>query len=96
MSAIFQRPLCEMGRAYDFAFRPTVGDPGPGFGGGCDTRPHRVELFSAAAEPADPQAAWQPFQVCEEHEEQLRTVDRGIVQKDRRPSRFRGGKVPSH
>src|SRR5208282_5536595 len=27
MSHIFQRPLCQLGMAYDYSFRPTLGDP---------------------------------------------------------------------
>jgi hypothetical protein len=88
MSAIFQRPLCDMGRAYDFSFRPIVGDADTGAGGPCDDRPHRVELYAAAADPASPAAVWQVFSLCPEHESQLRQYDgrlptRGIL------SRFR-------
>jgi len=89
MSAIFQRPLCEMGRAYDFAFRPAAGDPGPEFGGGCDTRPHRLELFAAGTDPTSAAAVWSPFSVCDEHEAQLRTIDGRLVTSGRQPSRFR-------
>jgi hypothetical protein len=89
MSAIFQRPLCEMGRAYDFAYRPALGDPGPGFGGGCDTRPHRIELFSAEATSGAPDAAWQPFSVCDEHEGQLRSIDATVAPGRGLSSRFR-------
>lgn len=75
MSAIFQRPLCEMGAAYDFAFRPALGEPELGSGGPCDDRPHRVELLSAEARAADPQAPWRSFSLCPEHEAQLRRHD---------------------
>lgn len=75
MSAIFQRPLCEMGAAYDFAYRPALGDPTLGSGGPCDDRPHRVELFAADADPTRPDAAWRPFSLCPEHEAQLRSHD---------------------
>jgi len=90
MSHLFQRPLCDMGRAYDFAYRPVVGDPRPEDGGGCDDRPRRVELFGAGADPGQPDADWQAFSVCPEHEAQLRRYDdllgrRGI------PPRFRSG-----
>ncbi len=78
-----------MGRAYDFAFRPILGDPEPGFGGGCDTRPHRAELFEARADPGSSSAAWQPFQLCEDHEGQLRTIDVGKLQPLGIPTRFR-------
>ncbi len=75
MSAIFQRPLCDMGKAYDFSFRTFLGDPDPGTGGACDDRPHRVEMFSATAEPDAPGAEWRVFSLCPEHEDQLRRFD---------------------
>jgi hypothetical protein len=75
MSAIFQRPLCDMGAVYDFSFRPLLGEPENGTGGPCDDRPHRVEVFSAAADPATPAAAWRSFSLCPEHESQLRRAD---------------------
>jgi hypothetical protein len=75
VSAIFQRPLCEMGAAYDFAYRPRIGDPGPGFGGPCDTRPHAVGVCSAASDPGQPDAAWRSYRLCEEHEAQLRRIE---------------------
>jgi hypothetical protein len=92
MSAIFQRPLCDMGKAYDFAFRPVVGDPDTGAGGPCDDRPRRVDLFAAAADPGSPRAAWQGFSLCPEHESQLRTYD-GRVVAGGRASRFRTAPV---
>lgn len=88
MSAIFQRPLCDMGRAYDFAFRPSVGDPDVGAGGGCDDRPHRVELYAAATDPASPAAVWQAFSLCPEHEHQLRQYDTRLVARGQ-AARFR-------
>jgi hypothetical protein len=88
MSAIFQRPLCDMGRAYDFAFRPVIGDADTGAGGPCDDRPHRGELYAAAADPAAPSAAWQSFSLCPEHETQLRSYDARLVARGL-PSRFR-------
>ncbi len=75
MSAIFQRPLCDMGAAYDFAFRPVLGDPDVGSGGPCDDRPHRVELLAASARRTDPSAAWRAFSLCPEHELQLRRLE---------------------
>ena len=75
MSHLFQRPLCDMGRAYDYAFRPTVGEPAAEDGGGCDDRPHRIELFAAGADPASAAADWRAFSVCPEHESQLRRYD---------------------
>jgi hypothetical protein len=75
VSAIFQRPLCEMGKAYDFAFRPTLGDPELGSGGPCDDRPHPVELFGSGADPAAPAAPRRAFSLCPEHESQLRHHD---------------------
>jgi hypothetical protein len=88
MSAIFQRPLCDMGKAYDYSFRPVVGEPELGFGGGCDERPHRVELFGASADPARPEAEWRSFGLCGEHESQLRQADRRLTTGGT-PSRFR-------
>ncbi len=73
MSSIFQRPLCEMGAAYDFAFRPVLGPPEPGFGGPCDDRPHAVKLYGTS----EPGAERTPrtFALCPEHEDQLRRMD---------------------
>ena len=92
MSAIFQRPLCDLGRAYDFALRPLLGDPDVGSGGGCDDRPHAVELFAAAADPSSATAAWQRFSLCPEHEAQLRSHEARLRAKGI-PSRFRGAAV---
>ncbi|MGI0071051.1 MAG: hypothetical protein ACRECT_03140 [Thermoplasmata archaeon] len=75
MSAIFQRPLCDMGKAYDFSFRPRLGDPETGSGGPCDDHPHRVDLYSATADAGSVAAEWQPFSLCPEHEEQLHRFD---------------------
>jgi hypothetical protein len=88
MSAIFQRPLCEMGAAYDFALRPIVGEADLGSGGPCDDRPHRIELYAAGADRAAPTAVWQAFSVCPEHESQLRKYDERMVQQGLAP-RFR-------
>lgn len=88
MSHIFERPLCEMGRAYDFAYRSTVGDPEVGDGGACDDRPHRIELFAAAADRAKPDADWQAFAVCPDHEAQLRRYDDRLAPQGIAP-RFR-------
>jgi hypothetical protein len=91
VSAIFQRPLCDMGKAYDFSFRPLVGDPDTGAGGPCDDRPHRVELFSATTDPKSPSAEWRGFSLCPDHEEQLRRYDerlrpRGVATRFRTPA----------
>jgi hypothetical protein len=75
LSHLFERPLCEMGGAYDYAFRPVLGDPEPGAGGPCDDRPHRVELYSARADPRSPTAEWRPFALCPDHEGQLAQYD---------------------
>ncbi|MGA8541922.1 MAG: hypothetical protein WB947_00030 [Thermoplasmata archaeon] len=75
MSAIFQRPLCDMGKAYDFAFRSLLGDPETGAGGPCDDHPQRVELYAATTDTASPQAEWQLFSLCPEHESQLARCD---------------------
>jgi hypothetical protein len=93
MSHIFQRPLCDMGKAYDYAFRPLVGDPDAADGGGCDTRPHRVELFSAAAQPGADSSEWRPFALCGEHEHQLRAHD-ARLRDTGRASRFRTVAAP--
>ena len=88
MSHLFERPLCELGRAYDFAYRPEAGDPSPGMGGPCDDRPHRVELFAADADVRNSAASWQAFQLCPDHEGQLRAEDRRFVTSGH-ASRFR-------
>jgi len=88
VSHLFQRPLCDMGRAYDFAFRPTVGAPAAEDGGPCDDRPHRIELFAAGADRTTPGAPWQSFSVCPEHEGQLRRYDERLRQQGIAP-RFR-------
>jgi hypothetical protein len=88
VSAIFQRPLCDMGKAYDYSFRPIVGDPEPGSGGGCDERPHRVEMFSASGDALPTSAEWRPFGLCAEHESQLRVYDAKFLARNLR-SRFR-------
>ena len=94
MSAIFQRPLCEMGAAYDFAFRPLLGEPETGSGGPCDDRPHRVELWAAGADPGTDGAGWRGFGLCPEHEGQLRHFDRRVAAGGR-PSRFRSTASPT-
>jgi hypothetical protein len=95
VSHIFQRPLCEMGRAYDFAFRPIVGDPETEDGGGCDDRPRPVELYSAEADRTRADATWQAFSVCPEHETQLRRYDERLRLRGASP-RFRSApKVPN-
>jgi hypothetical protein len=88
VSAIFQRPLCEMGAAYDFALRPIIGDPDVGSGGPCDDRPHPVEMFAASADPSSTAAASRSFSLCPEHEEQLRRHDAKLSSRGT-PSRFR-------
>jgi len=88
MSHLFQRPLCDMGRAYDFAYRPIVGDPSDADGGGCDDRPRRAELYAASADPAERNADWQGFDLCPEHEAQLRRYDERLGQMGLR-GRFR-------
>ena len=94
MSAIFQRPLCDMGRAYDFSFRPILGDPDTGAGGPCDDRPHSAELYAANTDARAPTAEWRRFSLCPEHEDQLRRYDerlrpRGVA------TRFRALPAPS-
>ena len=88
MSAIFQRPLCDMGRAYDFAYRPILGEPATGSGGPCDDRPGPSEFYGATADPRSPAAAWQRFSLCPEHEAQLRALDPRLAERGLLP-RFR-------
>ncbi len=88
MSAIFQRPLCQMGAAYDYAFRPVLGDPLLGSGGPCDDRPHRVEMLGAGSEPGRSEG-WRSYDLCPEHEDQLRKEDARLRQRGS-SSRFRG------
>ncbi len=88
MSAIFQRPLCEMGRAYEYAFRAARPDPGVELGGPCDDRPRPVDLCAASADPADPRATFRAFLLCPEHRSQLERVDVSL-RATGRPSRFR-------
>jgi hypothetical protein len=94
MSAIFQRPLCDMGKAYDFSFRSYLGDPDPGAGGPCDDHPQRVEMFSATTDAASAEAEWRSFSLCPEHEDQLRRYDARL-----RPlgvsTRFRSPGIPA-
>ena len=91
MSAIFQRPLCEMGRAYDYAYRPIVGDPTVGDGGPCDERPVGVELCAASADPTRGDALYRSFLLCPEHRTQLERYD-ARLRAEGRASRFR---IPS-
>ncbi|MHB1435169.1 MAG: hypothetical protein ACYCPN_04205 [Thermoplasmata archaeon] len=88
MSHLFQRPLCEMGIAYDYAYREALGPPTPDLGGGCDDRPRRLELWEVHAPTAEPGASWRPFQVGPEHIAQLAAVDRNLVARGP-TSRFR-------
>jgi hypothetical protein len=68
-----------MGKAYDYSFRPVFGDPDPGSGGGCDERPHRVEMFAAGTDPTSAVAEWRSFGLCAEHESQLRSYDARLL-----------------
>jgi hypothetical protein len=88
VSHLFERPLCDMGRAYDYAYRPIVGDPETGDGGGCDDRTHRIELYAAGADRSQDDASWQAFSVCPEHETQLRRYDQRLGARGLAP-RFR-------
>lgn len=87
MSAIFQRPLCEMGAAYDFALRPILGDADPGSGGPCDDRPRPVEILAATADASSTHAPRRSFSLCPEHEDQLRRHDARLPSRGT-PSRF--------
>ncbi|MGC2033933.1 MAG: hypothetical protein WA761_00635 [Thermoplasmata archaeon] len=88
MGGIFQRPVCDLGPAYDFAFRPLIGVPDPDSGGGCDDAPERVELFAAGTDPSVPSAAWTYFSLCPAHRDQLKRYDERLETKGL-PSRFR-------
>jgi len=88
VSHLFQRPLCEMGRAYDFAFRPLVGEPSAEDGGPCDDRPHRIELSGGTVDAAS--TSWCAFSVCPEHEAQLRRYDERLRERGI-STRFRSG-----
>jgi len=72
---MFQRPLCDMGKAYDFSFRSYIGDADTGAGGPCDDHPHRTELYAATTDATSAAAEWQAFSLCPEHEDQLRRYD---------------------
>ncbi|MEM0128828.1 MAG: hypothetical protein QXG65_01495 [Thermoplasmata archaeon] len=87
MSAIFQRPLCEMGRAYDFAYRPILGDPGPGTGGPCDDRPTSTVLLAASADPSRPDPPRRSFLLCPEHRDQLARMDLTLRERGIAPRR---------
>ncbi len=89
MSAIFQRPLCDMGAAYDYAFRPNAGEPDAGSGGPCDDRPHRVEVYAASSAGSPASSDWREFALCPEHEAQLRRIDERLAAGGR-GRRFRG------
>ena len=91
MSAIFQRPVCDMGKAYDFSFRSFLGEAETGAGGPCDDHPHRAELYAATADAGSPRAEWQVFSLCPEHEYQLRLYDERLRPRGV-PTRFR---IPS-
>lgn len=93
MSAIFQRPLCDMGKAYDYSFRSYLGDSDTGAGGPCDDHPHRAELYSATTDSSSSTAEWRIFSLCPEHEEQLRRSD-ARLRLLRVPTRFRSPPAP--
>jgi hypothetical protein len=98
MSHVFERPLCDMGKAYDFGYRSRVGDPGTGAGGPCDDYPRRVDLYAATADPTSRDAEWRSFSLCPEHENQLRQYDARLISEGV-PTRFRPGataKDPKH
>ena len=94
MSHLFQRPLCEMGAAYDYAFRPLLGNADEGSGGPCDDHPHRVELYSAGADPSDASPSWRAFALCPDHESQLAGYDARLTASGT-VSRFRTARPPT-
>lgn len=77
-----------MGSAYDFAFRPIVGNPDDSDGGSCDDRPRFVELYGAAADRTSSSTVPRTFSLCPEHELQLRRYDERIRARGVTP-RFR-------
>ncbi|MGA7924131.1 MAG: hypothetical protein WCA77_09160 [Thermoplasmata archaeon] len=79
-----------MGPAYDFAFRPLVGEPEADSGGGCDDDPREIALLGARADPKDPSAIWMRFRLCPGHTDQLRRYDQRLMESGT-PSRFRSG-----
>jgi hypothetical protein len=79
MSHLFQRPLCDMGAAFDYAFRPILEGSDESAGGPCDDRPHRVELFSASTDPRAVEPVWRSFSLCPDHEAQLAVFDARLV-----------------
>lgn len=81
-----------MGNAYDFAYRPTVGEPEASDGGGCDDRPHRIELYGAGVDRTRQDGVWRAFSVCPEHESQLRRYDERLASTGT-PPRFRSSSV---
>ncbi|MFZ0890830.1 MAG: hypothetical protein WB778_05970 [Thermoplasmata archaeon] len=88
MSHIFQRPLCDLGRAYDYAYRSSLGEPNIDAAGGCDDRPVPIELYAAEGDPRVPSAPWAMFRVCSGHQGELRKYDREILARGF-PSRLR-------
>jgi len=88
MSHVFERPLCDMGKAYDFGYRSRVGEPETGTGGPCDDYPRRIDLYAATADPTSGDAEWRSFSLCPEHESQLRQYDARLVSQGV-PTRFR-------
>lgn len=93
MSHLFQRPLCEMGAAFDYAFRPVIGAAEEAMGGPCDDRPHRVELYAAGVDPRSASAEWRAFSLCPDHEAQLIACDARLLAQGL-SSRFRRPTVP--
>ncbi len=80
-----------MGKAYDYAFRPVLGEPEVGSGGPCDDHPRPVELLAAASPTTGGDGAWRRFSLCPEHEAQLRRHDARMPAG----SRFRPSSAPS-
>ena len=94
MSHLFQRPLCDMGAAFEYAFRPLLGGADESAGGPCDDRPHPVELFAASSDPRGTDAGWRSFSLCPDHESQLAGYDARIVRQGGL-SRFRTPRPPA-
>ena len=54
MGGIFQRPVCDLGPAYDFAFRPLIGVPDPRLGRRLRRRPGTCRTVRGGDRPERP------------------------------------------
>ncbi len=93
MSHIFQRPVCDLGRAYDYAYRPSLGEPNIDAAGGCDDRPAAIDLFSGNADLRSSNPSWSTFSVCPGHQGELLRYDRLLTDQGL-PSRLKSPAPP--